>query len=354
MQEVLCVGGSARAPSRSTEPSASKAIRHYSVADRILCFQGVDEPVLDLVHDFLSGYYFTPVDPIEAGEQPAHLIEIHKAPPSALPAPESGFEIEDGHCYPGPQQILLVVNGSTIQIGAPELNRTDVWLSETTAGRHPLALNNVILYAVQAALRRACMYQFHAGCVLAGDQARGILLVGDSGSGKSTLTATLVQHGWHFVSDDNLLLRDSSNGIEAWALRRYFTFDESTLQACDLLQFKSAVGSRVPGDRNKIRFYARQAFPQRFVEACMPGVILFPTISGKSTSSIEPVSQGDSLARLIRQCPWATCDVAAAPKHLQALTNLVKQTRSYAFSAGRDVFEDSASLPALITRRTAA
>lgn len=358
MQEVLCVGGSARAPSRSTEPPASKAIRHYSVADRILSFRGVDEPVLDLVHDFLSGYYFTPVDSIELGAQPvhlpAHLIEIHKAPPSALPAPESGFEIEDGYCYPGPEQILLTVNGSTILVGAPELNRTDVWLSETTAGRHPLALNNVILYAVQAALRRANMYQFHAGCVLDGDQARGILLVGDSGSGKSTLTATLVQHGWHFVSDDNLLLRDSSDGVTAWALRRYFTFDQSTLQACDLLQFRSAVGGRVPGDREKIRFYARQAFPQRFVEACRPGVILFPTISGESTSWIEPVSQGDSLARLIRQCPWATCDVAAAPKHLQALTNLVKQTRSYAFSAGRDVFEDSASLPGLITRCTTA
>ena len=351
MLEVLCFDGSARALSRSIEPSTSRAIRDYSVADRTLRFQAVDDPVLELVHDFLSGYYFTPVDSIDAGEQPAHLIEIHKAPPSGLPTPESGFEIEDGYCYPGTEEIMLAVNGSTILVGAPELKRTDVWLSETTAGRHPLALNNVILYAVQAGLRRAGMYQFHAGCVLTGDQARGILLVGDSGSGKSTLTATLVQHGWHFVSDDNLLLTDSSHGIAAWALRRYFTFDESTLKACGLLQFKHAVGSRVPGDRDKIRFYARQAFRHRFVEACMPGVILFPTITGESTSWIEPVSQGDALARLIRQCPWATCDVAAAPKHLQALTNLVKQTRSYAFSAGRDVFEDPTSLPGLITRR---
>jgi hypothetical protein len=316
-----------------------------------VCFQGVDEAVLDLVHNFLSGYYFTPVDSIDAGEQPAHLIEIHKAPPAAFPTPESGFEIEDGYCYPGSEQITLAVNGSTVLVGAPELNRTDVWLSETTAALHPLALNNVILYAVQAALRRAGMYQFHAGCVLASNGARGILLVGDSGSGKSTLTASLVQLGWHFVSDDNLLLRDSANGIVAWALRRYFTFDEATLKACDLLQFEHAVGSRVPGDRNKFRFYARRAFPHRFVDACMPGVILFPTITGEAISRIGPVSQADSLARLIRQCPWATCDVAAAPEHLQALTKLVKQTRSYAFSAGRDVFEDPASLPGLITRR---
>jgi hypothetical protein len=60
-----------------------------------------------------------------------------------------------------------MVNGSTIVVSAPELNRTDVWLSDTTASRHSLALNNVILYAVQAALRRGGLYQFHAGCVLA-------------------------------------------------------------------------------------------------------------------------------------------------------------------------------------------
>lgn len=350
MQEVLCVGDSAGALLQSTGSSTSKAIRHYSVADRTLCFMGVDEPDLDLVHDFLSGYYFKPADSSDARNRPVHLIEIHRSAPPPIPSQNPGFEIEDGHCYPDHEQIVLVVNGSTIVVGAPELNRTDVWLSETTAGRHALALNNVILYAVQAGLRRAGMYQFHAGCVLAGDQARGILLVGDSGSGKSTLTATLVQQGWHFVSDDNLLLTDSPQGIVAWALRRYFTFDESTLKACDLLQFKHAIGSRVPGDRDKIRFYPRQAFPHHFVAACMPGVILFPTITDESSSWIEPVSQGDSLARLIRQCPWATCDVAAAPKHLQALTNLVKQSRSYALNAGRDVFEDSASLPGLITR----
>jgi hypothetical protein len=164
------------------------------------------------------------------------------------------------------------------------------------------------------------------------------------------LTATLIRNGWRFVSDDNLLLRDTSVGIVAWALRRYFTFDESTLDACSLRQFPDAIGERVPGDRDKVRFYARRAFPQSFVETCVPGVICFRNRSG-TTNPHRAVKSGDALARLLRQCPWAICDTAAAPGHLRALATLIKQTRSYSVIAGRDVFDDPSSIPGLISQR---
>ena len=91
MPEAMCFRGSARAPSRSTEPSRSKAIRHYSVADRTLCFQGVDEPVLDLVHNFLSGYYFTPADSFAARNQPVHLIADSQVGAAGLSFPSFRF-----------------------------------------------------------------------------------------------------------------------------------------------------------------------------------------------------------------------------------------------------------------------
>ena len=351
MPEVLSVDGSAALDRGRWDLSTSNFVRYYSVADRIFCFRGVDEPVLNLVHEFLRGYFFKPTNLSEAGAPPAHLIQLHKTIPPALPASDSGFEIEDGHCYTSDDQIVLEVNGSTIVVGPPEFNRTDVWLSQGTPVRHPLALNNVILYAVQAALRRAGLYQFHAGCVLSDNDQGAILLVGDSGCGKSTLTATLVRGGWNFVSDDNLVLCDSAAGIEAWALRRYFTFDEATLNACDLMTFKESIGGRVPGKTEKFRFYAPVAFPGKFVETCLPGAILFPTISSEPRSRIEPLTQGDALARLIRQCPWATCDAAAAPLHLQVLSKLARQTRSYTLFASRDIFENPASIPGLIAQQ---
>jgi hypothetical protein len=351
MPEVFSEGGSAALDRGRWELSTSDFVRYYSVADRILCIKGVDEPILNLAHEFLSGYYFTPADPSQAGAPPAHLIQLHKNVPPALPASEPGFEIEDGRCFTSHDQIVLEVNGSTIVVGAPELNRTDVWLSQSTPGRHPLALNNVILYAVQAALRRAGLYQFHAGCVLRDNNRGAILLVGDSGCGKSTLTTALVRHGWNFVSDDNLMLSESATGIEAWALRRYFTFDEATLNACDLMTFKESIGGRVPGKAEKFRFYARQAFPGKFVPTCLPGAILFPTLSRGLNSSIEPLKQGDALTRLIRQCPWATCDAAAAPLHLQVLSKLARQARSYTLFAGQDVFESPASVSDLIAQQ---
>jgi hypothetical protein len=348
MSEVSSVGGSAGLDPGQRE-SAPTFVRYYSVADRILGITGVDEPVLNLAHDFLSGYYFNPTN-LSATDQPVHLIEIHKSQPPASTPAASSFEIEDGHCFATADQITLEVNGSTIIVGPPQLRRTDIWLSDSTAGRHPLALNNVILYAVQGALRRGGLYQFHAGCVLAKDGG-AILLVGDSGCGKSTLTATLLLNGWRFVSDDNLLLRESAAGIEAWALRRYFTFDQATLKACHLDVFTEAVGNRVPGKEEKFRFYARQAFPEQFVDSCIPGAIVFPQVTSEASSRIEPLKQADSLARLIRQCPWATCDAAAAPDHLQALSKLARQTRSYTLFAGQDVFEQPASIAELMAQQ---
>lgn len=351
MQEVSSVAGSA-APGRGRwRVSTSNPIKYYSVANRILGFQGIAEPVLNLVRDFLGGYYFTPTELAET-DSPAHLIAIHQAggPP---PLPDvSGFPIEDGYCYPDGDQLFFEVNGSTILVSAPELKRTDIWLSESTQRRHPLALNNVILYAVQAGLRRAGLYQFHAGCVLTNDSDQGILLVGDSGSGKSTLTVTLLNQGWRFVSDDNLLLHDSPSGIRAWALRQYFTFDQPTLKTCNLLRYEDAVGGRVPGDRDKLRFYARRAFPDSFVESCFPAVILFPTLGEHLKSELQPIKQATALTRLIRQCPWATCDAAAAAAHLDLLAKLAQQAKSYSFAAGRDVFADPASISNLITEAT--
>ncbi len=173
MPEVSSVGGSAARDRVRWDLSTSNFVKYYSVADRILCIKGVDEPTLNLAHEFLSGYYFTPANPAEAGAPPAHLIELHKTAPPVLPAAGSRFEIEDGYCFTSGSQIVLEVNGSTIVVGSPEFNRTDIWLSDSTPGRHQLALNNVILYAVQAALRRAGLYQFHAGCVIRADAPQG-------------------------------------------------------------------------------------------------------------------------------------------------------------------------------------
>ena len=346
MVEISSAGDSPLTQPRSTELCTSNHVKCYSVADRVLAFQGVDEPTLTLVHNFLSGYFFTPVDP-SPSRQPDHLIFIDRSEPPDFDL-SNGFKIEDGYCYPGDKQVLLVVNESTILVGEPGSNRTDVWLSDTTQAKHPFALNNVILYAVQSALRRAGLYQFHAACVLPPAQAIGVLVVGDSGCGKSTLTATLVRNGWGFSTDDNLLLSDTESGIMAWALRSYFTFHESTLNACKLHEFDFAIGGRV--DSNKLRFDARRAFPERFVELCRPAVILFPEISNESKSRITPMAQSNALARLIEQCPWATCDAAVAPKHLKALSDLIKQTKSYSLSAARDIFEDPSSISDLLSQ----
>jgi hypothetical protein len=80
----------------------------------------------------------------------------------------------------------------------------------------PAPRMDLLLYSVLLLLRYWGFYPEHAACVA--HDSVGCLLVGDSGSGKSTLTLSLVQHGWHYLADDALLLRGGRDAVEAMAI----------------------------------------------------------------------------------------------------------------------------------------
>ena len=100
-------------------------------------------------------------------------------------------------------------------------------------------------------------------------------------------------------------------------------------------------------------FYARRAFPGQLCGVLFPGCnIVSHTGREHLKTELQPIKQATALTRLIRQCPWATCDAAAAAAHLDLLAKLAQQAKSYSFAAGRDVFADPASISNLITEAT--
>jgi hypothetical protein len=89
-------------------------------------------------------------------------------------------------------------------------------------------------------------------------------------------------------------------------------------------------------------------FPDSFVESCRPRVLLFPTLTGEAESRVVKLSSGEAMARLIRQCPWASYDAGTAREHLRVLGLLAKQNISYSLDAGLDLLEDSTRAPRLL------
>jgi hypothetical protein len=111
---------------------------------------------------------------------------------------------------------------------------------------------------------------------------------------------------------------------------------------------EAALGAPANSDPNKRKLEPAITFPNRFVESCRPRVLMFPTLTGEAASRVGKISPGEAMARLIRQCPWASYDKGTAREHLRVLGKLAQQSDSFTLDAGRDLIEDSASAPQLL------
>ena len=95
----------------------------------------------------------------------------------------------------------------------------------------------------------------------------GVLLVGPSGSGKSTLAIGLIRAGWRYLSDDAVLLRHGSQGVEALACRRSFYIDAArSADYSDLSLGEEAPDSN--GGRRR-RIGIDEAYPEQYVASVL-------------------------------------------------------------------------------------
>jgi hypothetical protein len=138
------------------------------------------------------------------------------------------------------------------------------------------------------------------------------------------LATQLASAGWHYLSDDSLLLYQKDEQIEAQALRRVFALSDETFSAGAIENLDALELETAPFDPLKKRFEPRAVFPDRFVESCRPASLVF-----------------SRLTREPGMCPWACYDKPAAPEHLNLLAALARQARGHELLAGTDLFGDA-------------
>jgi hypothetical protein len=190
------------------------------------------------------------------------------------------------------------------------------------------------------AMRRCGLFELHAAGIVAPDGA-GVLVIGPSGSGKSTLATQLAAAGWQYLSDDSLLLYQDCEHVQARALRRVFALHNETFSVSSIGNLDALAIEIEPFDPLKKRFEPCSVFPNRFVEACRPASLFFARITREPESSARALSPGETMARLIRMCPWACYDKPAAQVHLSVLAALARQARGFELLAGNDLFGDA-------------
>lgn len=165
----------------------------------------------------------------------------------------------------------------------------------------------------------------HAAAVV-GPDGRAWLLVGDSHAGKTTTSANLLQAGWRYVSDDQVVLYRAADGgvrVEGWP--RPFHLDEGWEGGAPLHRR----GTTDP----------RERWPGRWTRTAPLAGLLFPRVEADRATARERLPAADALARLLRQSPWLLADRGAAPRVLRLLQEAASLP-AYELRLGLDTYAD--------------
>ena len=288
----------------------------YAVAGRLLFIQSSDHELATRIERLFAGWQLTPLSSLERNPD----IEISFTTADRLPEVPAGLECfevaEGGRCYTAGDEYFLEFDKSLLRLKDENRVVVSVKISSPTDAE----LARVTSFAVCAALRRFGMFELHSAGVVEPNSNAGTLIIGPSGSGKSTLTLQLATAGWSYLSDDELLLSLNDGTVEARGFRSFFALVDSTstLKNC---------------------FEPTRIFASSRVNTIAPRFVFFTTISGDEKTTLRELAQPETMARLIRACPWASYDTAVAGPNLELLSRLARQTKAFDLAAGKDLLD---------------
>ncbi len=337
MEELLSVDATIGVSQAFERPAVATT---YAMAGRFICVQSADEKLADLFRHYFSAWHVRSITTAEEA-QPHATIIVRTTKPPGPPTHLIPFEVaEGGTCRSDETTYFFESRGSVVTVGNSQPPLVEVWVGDNDKARERPALARLVFNAAMNAARRTGLFELHAAGVVSPAGA-GYLVIGPSGSGKSSLATTLASAGWKYLSDDALLLCEDGGWIQARALRRVFALSDETFAMTTGLDL-SLLDTHVEAfDPFKKRFDPRAIFPHQFTDSCVPTTLLFSRVTSERASSARWLLPSETMARLLRMCPWACYDKAVAEAHLKVLGELARQAKGYELAAGADLLDSS-------------
>jgi hypothetical protein len=213
---------------------------------------------------------------------------------------------------------------------------------EERAFERPNELLRTFLMLVCTFLLRRIGYHHIHSAILLSPSGTGLMLVGRSGSGKSTTTALLAQKGWQVGTDDIAFMvageRPGTTDIVPWRERLALHGDSA-----EVIGHGDSTDLAARGKRG---WFVEQ-LGSTWVQRVTPELIVLPTSSPVEPTSVRPLRPTQALARIMPSSPWVTLEATYATEHLDLLTRLVTQSRTFEATVGRDLFDRPEILPEL-------
>jgi hypothetical protein len=177
------------------------------------------------------------------------------------------------------------------------------------------------------------------------------LLIGDSHAGKTTTVANLGFAGWHYMSDDTVVLtremnhdsvapraenrEKSSNSVEVATTESGFSIEGWPR----LFRLDTGWRSGVPQGGPREDIDPRTLLVDRWQPHASLGGLIFPTVHAQAKTTLEPISRGEAMALLLRQAPWLLADRATATTELLLIT-AITELPAYRLTLGLDTYHD--------------
>jgi hypothetical protein len=335
MENVSCADPSLGVTGNSDRPAFAST---YAIAGRLIYVVSPDEHSQTLFRRYFSGWHAQSVSN-SIDSQPHAAIFVRRGIPPQAPQHVPSFEVADGGLCHADKTTYYFRNHSSVVVAGGHSPHVDVWFGEHEPVRERQAIARLIFNAAMTAMRRCGLYQLHGAGLIAPDGA-GMIISGPSGSGKSTFATQLASVGWQYLSDDSLLLGASERGIQAHALRRVFALTESGVTTARGFDVQLPPTNVESFDPLKQRFEPAEVFPDRFAIQCLPKKLFFSRITHEAATRNRTLSPAETMAQLLRMCPWAAYDKAVAEPHLRVLEKLARQATGFELLAGKDLLGD--------------
>ena len=345
METLLCAPVSAAASQPSVRPAIASL---FEIAGRRVLFEPKGATLPGFA-ELLAGYYCTAL-PLNGKPDAIIRLSVSEFSPD-IASTFDRFDVSGGGVgYTDGRTFVFDFKDSRIIVGPDQPPQIDVWMRKELDLQRADELQ-VLNYALSIALRRCAVYELHSGAVVEPHSQRGVLFIGPSGSGKSTLTLQLVANGWQYLTDDVLLLQNVGGLVKAYPLRRAFVITHSTVVASGL-EVREAFAKVDWSNGFKKPFMPNDFFPESFSASCQPQAIFFPAITNEEQSVVRPLTQSETMIRLIKLCPWSCYDSVSSSGHLEALAALAKQCNGFLLFAGQDLLRDPATALKLVQEHT--
>ena len=166
----------------------------------------------------------------------------------------------------------------------------------------------------------------------------GYLFLGESNSGKSSIALSLVHQGWHYASDDSLLLKSDGNSVEVLSFRKNFYIDPEVASKYPELDPHFSNENDMEGCKRFLDL--DQMYPNQFQPSIVPKILIFTNIISQKKSSIQLLSKGQALSNLLRQSVSIFFNRQVVDEHLNVLKQLVLRSDCYQLLAGRDLYDE--------------